>query len=294
VNQASVDRLKQQRPEWAPWLEVVHEILRETKERRWESAVPEEPPSHALDAPLLSEASLVVDPASIRRLLRRLVGVASRGGTPKMSTLEAAVQQDIDLGALFQAAISQDHQRVRPLAAASGADAEALEAVAALLPVPFLQACNARWASAIAGSWIAGYCPVCGSWPAFAEVRGIERSRHFRCGRCGGEWHAQLLRCAYCDNHDHDEFVSLVPEKAGAGAAIEACMRCRGYVKVFTRLQGCGAASVIIEDLESVDFDLAAIDEGYERPPGPGRHLNVTVHAPAPAAGSVRFFPWTR
>ena len=89
----------------------------------------------------------------------------------------------------------------------------------ALLPVPFLQACNRRWASSISESWVEGYCPVCGSWPAFAEVRGIERSRYFRCGRCGGEWHARALcvpvtaRRAIMTSSS-----ALVPEKAGSNA----------------------------------------------------------------------------
>ena len=91
----------------------------------------------------------------------------------------AALREDLDVLTLFTASLCQDSERVTEVAAASGADAEALQAVIALLPVPFLHACNRRWASSISESWVEGYCPVCGSWPAFAEVRGIERSRSF-------------------------------------------------------------------------------------------------------------------
>src|SRR5207253_205435 len=92
----------------------------------------------------------------------------------------------------------------------------------ALVAVPFLLACNRRWASAKSVSWMEGYCPVCGAWPAFAEVRGIERSRYFRCGRCSGEWQAHCLFCPYCGMTDHNELASLVPEKGGATSVIEA------------------------------------------------------------------------
>jgi FdhE protein len=122
-----------------------------------------------------------------------------------------------------------------------------------------------------------GYCPVCGAWPAFAEVRGIERSRYLRCGRCAGEWQARALTCPYCGMTDHNQLVSLIPEKAGASRAIEACKRCLGYVKTFTTLQASPAGRIMLDDLASVDLDLAAIERGYGRPQGPGYSLDVTA-----------------
>jgi FdhE protein len=118
---------------------------------------------------------------------------------------------------------------------------------------------------------------VCGSWPAFAEVRGIDRSRYFRCGRCGSEWYARALVCAFCGLSDHQQLTSLVPAKTDMHAVIDACHGCRGYVKAFTRLQGCAPSAVMIEDLASVDLDMAAIEQGYARPPGTGCRLGVAL-----------------
>jgi formate dehydrogenase maturation protein FdhE len=58
---------------------------------------------------------------------------------------------------------------------------------------------------------------------------------------------------------------------------IEACKRCLGYVKTFTKLQGSPAARVILDDLASVDLDVAAFEQGYRHPQGTGYALNVTV-----------------
>jgi FdhE protein len=206
-----------------------------------------------------------------------------------MSSLKAALHADLEWAPLFTASLSQDSDRINEIAAVSGADADALHAVIALLPVPFLHACNRRWASSISASWVEGYCPVCGSWPAFAEVRGIERNRYFRCGRCGGEWHARALYCPYCAMSDHDELVTLVPEKVGSNAVIDACQRCLGYVKTFTRLQGCSPGAVMLEDLASVDLDVAAIEHGFARSPGPGLALEITVTDKGRRPG---FFAW--
>jgi FdhE protein len=77
--------------------------------------------------------------------------------------------------------------------------------------------------------------------------------------------------------NDHKELVSLVPEKSGSNSVIDACKRCLGYVKTFTKLQGSPAAKVMLDDLATVDLDVAALEQGYKRPQGAGYSLDVTV-----------------
>lgn len=221
---------------------------------------------------------MAVDVRAIRTLLHRLIDVASRCQTPQMATLSAVLDVDPDVISLFKASVCQDATAIAGMAGSFGADAGAFEAVVALVAVPFLQACNRQWAATAPPGWQEGYCFVCGAWPAFAEVRGIERSRVFRCGRCGGEWHARPLCCAYCGLDDHNALVSLVPEQGdGANALIEGCTSCRGYVKTLTRLQGCSPDTVMLDDLAGVHLDVAALEHGYTRPAGPGYRLDVTV-----------------
>ena len=287
---ASLNGLRRQRPEWEPWLVVVDEILRETRASTWDAVVPAGPHASGTSVPLLEGATLALEASSVRRLLKRLIGITSRNGTPKLATLKRALPADVDMLALFTASLCQHRERIDEFAAASAADAEAFHAVVALLPVPLLHACRRHWASSIPESWVEGYCPVCGSWPAFAEVRGIERRRYFRCGRCGGEWHARALCCPYCDTIDHDELVALVPENGGSNAAIDACRRCLGYVKTLTRLQGCPPDTVMIEDLATVDLDVAALEHGYTRPSGAARALEITM---TEKGATRRFLAWS-
>jgi FdhE protein len=272
-----MDRLKIRRPEWAPWLAVVEEIVRETGASRWAAAVPARVPAQETGTPLLAGAVLDLDAGAIRGLFQRLVGIAASSETSKMATLRAVVETELDALELFTASLCQDRARLHEVARASGADPDALQAVAALLPIPFLQACRCGCASAISRSWVEGYCPVCGAWPAFAEVRGIERARYFRCGRCGEAWHARLLNCPYCAESHHNGLVSLVPENGGTNAVIDGCKRCKGYVKAFTRLQGCAPDAVMLEDLGSVELDVAAVELGYIRPSAIAYPLQVRV-----------------
>lgn len=285
---SALDNVKRARPEWTPWLAVLEEVVRESQSPQWDGAVPGQiVPRERV--PLLAGASTTLQTSSVRRLLERLIRVASTSGTDAMLSLALTPVAEIDCVELFASSIRHDTAAAARAAAAYRVDSEALQAVAALLPVPFLLACNRRLATSVPASWTEGCCPVCGSWPAFTEIRGIERSRYFRCGRCGGEWYARALVCPFCDMTDHDQLATLVPAKADVHAVIDACNGCRGYVKAFTRLQGCPPAAVMIEDLASVELDLAALENGYVRPAGAGYPVDVTVIA---AGERRRFFGW--
>jgi FdhE protein len=268
--------LKRRHPEWEPWLAVVQEVLSETSNPEWDALVPTRTEAQQSKVPLLAGIPLSLKARSVRRMLEKLIRAAHQSGTPKLATLQPALHGDLDFLKLFEASLCQDGDRLKEIAAHLGADPGAFQAVAALLPLPFLHACNLGWASSKSVSWMEGYCPICGAWPAFAEVRGIERNRYFRCGRCGGEWQAHCLFCPYCGMTDHNELVSLVPEKSGSNSVIDACKCCFGYVKTFTTLQGSPSAKVFLEDLASAHLDVAALEQGYKRPEGAGYSLNVT------------------
>ena len=269
--------LKRQHPEWEPWLAVVQEVLSETTNPEWDACVPVRTEAQQSKVPLLAGTTLALAQRSVHRLLEKLIRIAHRSGTPEMATLEPMLHADLDFLNLFKVSLCQNSDRLKEIAVDLGADSEAFQAVAALLPVPLLNACNRRWASSKSVSWVEGYCPVCGAWPAFAEVRGIERSRYFRCGRCGGEWQSSPLSCPYCSTTNHEELVSLVPEKSGTNSVIEACKRCLGYVKTFTKLQGSPPDKILLDDLATVELDVAALDQGYKRPQGAGYCLDVVV-----------------
>ena len=286
-----LDRLKRERPEWGPWLTVVGQALRDHGRGRWHEMVPHLSGPQGESLPLLAGASLAVETRAVRRLLARLLDTASRSGTETMASLAAARHTDADALALLTASLNQDGDTIAGLATRDGVDAEALQAVVALLAVPLLRAVSDGAEALRHGStpWVEGYCRVCGSWPAFAEVRGIERSRYLRCGRCGSGWPSHALTCPYCRSTHHEDFVALVPEARGAAGAVDACGRCHGYVKAFTRLQECAAGDVLLEDLASVDLDVAAIARGFSRPSGAACPLGITVEAKKPRG----FFGWS-
>jgi len=264
-----VEALERGHPEWKPWLTVLTMLLGEIANPAWDAVVP----ARQRKVPLLADAVIHLDRRLVRCLWDGLVGAACRSGTVELATLEPTLHRDIDLLALFSAALCQDAERLE----VCGADPGAVKAIAALVPVPFLHACNRRWAGVRSASSSEGYCPICGAWPTLAEVRGIERSRYLRCGRCGSAWQAACLSCPYCGMTDHAQLASLVPEKGGTAGVIEACKRCLGYVKTLATLQGSAPAQVLIDDLATVALDVVAFEHGYRRPDRGGHPLAVSV-----------------
>jgi FdhE protein len=287
---AAVLDLGRQYPEWQSWLTVVDEVLHESTEAHWDSLVTKPPQPQNGKAPLLADATVVLDTATVSRWSKRLMQIAYRSGAPKMSTLGHIRHGRLNSADLFAASLCQDNNYLRTVAAGLAVDVDAFQAVALLIALPFLQACNRHWASSVGESWLEGYCPICGAWPAYGEVRGIERNRYLRCGRCGGAWQTRCLSCAYCGMTDHEQLLSLVPEKSGSNSAIDACKRCRGYVKTFTTLRGDYPLEVIVKDLATVDLDIVALAQEYRRLEGPG--YPVDVHILAKPTFSERMLSW--
>ena len=139
--------LRRRHPEWEPWLAVVQEVLSESINPEWDSLVPIRSESQQSKVPLLAGITLTLERRAIHRLLEKLILIAHRSGTPAMASLEPALHRDLDLLSLFKASLCQDRDRLKDIAAYLGADAEAFQAVATLLPVPLLHACNRRWAA---------------------------------------------------------------------------------------------------------------------------------------------------
>jgi FdhE protein len=263
-----LERLAREQPEAGRLLAPLGRALAEAAGRTWEAAVPAPLERADPSAPLLTGAVLRPDPVAARRWLGDALGAVSLAPDPMPEPF-----------GLLEAAIVQDRARLQRLAGELGAEPGVFRVFADLAALPLLLACGRRWAGRVAPAWREGYCPVCGAWPAFAEARGVERSRRLRCGRCGGDWATEWLRCPYCGMREHARLGALVPESGGERRRIETCSVCRGYLKTLTVLTGTAAGDVLLEDLASVDLDLVALGEGYRRPEGPGHPIAVTVAA---------------
>ena len=114
--------------------------------------------------------------------------------------------------------------------------------------------------------WRHGYCPACGSWPAFAEAGGGDG--RLRCSFCGLDWPARPERCTYCRSVDPGP--AWVKASPGAVDRAAACSGCGGYLKWLEPAAPPTPFELLpVEDLASSPVDALAAGRGFGRPPLP-------------------------
>lgn len=273
------------------------EALRASSDPSWNDGVPDLGSGGAEDGvPLLHGRLLRADGDRVRRLLVRLAKLAARqdvGVADDAAAAGRAVEQaSLDAASLLRAAVVQDDAELARLADEAGVDVALLATLGQLAALPILQACGRRADAVLAGvRWDAGYCPVCCAWPTLSEQRGLDRARWLRCGRCGSGWGGPHLRCPYCANVDHRKSGYLAPERERESRRAMTCDACRGYLKAITTIRPIAPAEIGLVDAQTLELDVAALEQGYSRPDAPGFPLTVSVEL---TERRSRWKPWRR
>ena len=267
-------------PAWRPWLRLL-ELALDAADPAWEAAVPAAPAGDGTSAPLLHGSTLRVDARRLRRLVRTLLRIAVEGALEgdderAAASLARLRSRRLDVLELVRASIAGDVSAIERIAAATEVEADALAVVAQLGAVPLLQACARRWKDRVSPTRLEGWCPICGAWPTLAELRGLEKNRRLRCGRCAADWPLPVLHCAFCGELHHDNLRSLLPEGEEQTRRVDVCESCKGYLKTVSTLQPLSPRDIALRDLASIDLDLMARERGYSRPPRPARPPAVT------------------
>lgn len=262
--ESRIAALERTTPEWAPWLAMLRETARVHRSGEWAAAVrvtePEGASDRGADAPLLHGQTIILDVTPFVRFGKRLAKAA--GDAPGLDGFRPTGET---VCALIEATIRGS--------LAPGT----LRTLGDLLAAPVLHAGRDVLAARLPPHWAHGYCPVCGAWPTLAELRGMDRARRLRCGRCVADWQMVWLRCAYCGESEHDRLARLAPEGSLESRFVEACATCRRYLKCTSTLTPLTHMELLLRDLETVELDIAALDRGFQRPAAPGFPINVRV-----------------
>lgn len=113
-------------------------------------------------------------------------------------------------------------------------------------------------------SWSKGYCPLCGSLPSLALLRGEGGKRYLRCSYCGFEWRVDRLFCPFCGNRDQGTLQYFFGEGEET-FRMDTCEKCHQYLKTIdTRVMEM--IDLELEDIATLHLDLLASQKGYRRP----------------------------
>jgi len=226
--------------------------------------------------PIFAGEPIPVPVGLLKTSLLTLCDALAAGGAGEAADhiKEAIVANTMDAASLLTASLSRDQQAIRTGAEHRGLAPDLVWLLAELAASPFAHALQVALLSPhdLAGdalgdamrAWNHGYCAVCGSWPALAEV--ADGHRVLRCSFCAAGWELNEYCCIYCREHG-EAFVTAAPDEERKDRRVEICGTCQGYLKTIDVPEISPFPLVAITDMESMDLDLAAMEHGYTRPP---------------------------
>ena len=108
-------------------------------------------------------------------------------------------------------------------------------------------------------------CPLCGSKPQVGALRpeGDGAKRSLICALCATEWDYRRIVCPACGEEDVNK-LAIYTAKEFEHVRIEACDRCRSYLKTVD-LTKDGHAVPVVDELATIPLDLWAAEHGYQK-----------------------------
>lgn len=204
---------------------------------------------------------------------------AGSEGDPAGRLRQVLERGDIDCDSLVSASLTRRGRAIRTKAQHVGVSPDLLWLVAELAAGPIAHHVQRTiWPAAhgmaatpaahnTAPHWSHGYCPVCGSWPAFAERdQDPQVARVLRCSFCGHGWSFPDERCVYCPANGAS-VITAGADPDDTGRLVAMCRECGGYLKSLAARTPIPFALLPVTDLATSDLDASAAGRGYGRPP---------------------------
>ncbi|MCE5336572.1 MAG: formate dehydrogenase accessory protein FdhE [Desulfobacteraceae bacterium] len=128
----------------------------------------------------------------------------------------------------------------------------------------------------IPGTWLKGYCPVCGSLPSILYLEGAG-ARKALCSWCGTTWDLHRLQCPYCENRHHESLGYLALEDESRNRVVY-CDSCKHYFKQIDTRELAYPPYWPLEEWTTLHLDLLAQKAGWLQPPSPSPAIYGTGH----------------
>jgi FdhE protein len=189
-----------------------------------------------------------------------------------LEILKNVKDQNVDLQKLVQLNLKKGpDQRLEPNHNEQNNNHAILDLLIKISLKPFGRAYGTALASYLPSqddSWLQPYCPICGSSPLLAYIKGEEGRRYLLCSWCDTPWTFQRIRCPSCQNMDQKNLSYFRLEndtKEKERDWISVCKKCKKYIKTLDFRNRLVEDDLWIKDLATLHLDLLAEREGYER-----------------------------
>lgn len=223
----------------------------------------------AAGVPLLRRALPSFDAAAAQGLMIRMARCLEQEGVAgALSVREALERGWPGLPAMLGSAVSGEEPFAEPPAHGGHRKTDLLRTLAIHAMKPALR----TWCRELSvhneecRRWESGDCLVCGNPATLGELRGNAQSLYLRCGLCGADWPYPRMRCVFCGNGEAAGLGLLSFDPGIDRKRAVVCERCKGYHKVIVAYAPTPVELLPVEDLATLDLDLAARERGYARP----------------------------
>jgi FdhE protein len=222
--------------------------------------------------PVLHLDHMKVRTRVLRPHLREICSILRTYEESKPSQVEVFSQPEkLDVKELITKAVSQNGDYLKSLSEKTGLDENTVKFIAVTLARPLFELVASEMRHGLSPDlwpkmWGKNFCPVCGSEPFMAKIRGGDNARILGCSLCGMEWKFDRVRCPFCENHDPSgKTLKYFYYHEESPHRVYVCDECKRYIKcVDERTMELGKEiNFSVEDMATLYLDTLAREKGY-------------------------------
>ncbi len=278
----SIKRIREEIPQLSNLLDAFGELFAEQAALKIDLTVIEDLPkkvdevSFSEGVPILLESAFLIPIRVLKKCTDRLVPALIRG-FPKIEKQVLIISKwigdfrQVESGETENPFILTDKQ-IHELAKQLNIDFE----ITRFAITQFIKPYAAKKAETMAellhnSKWLKGYCPICGSWPEIAFLKGHEGRKWLKCSFCAYEWAFSRTECPFCESGGPDKLEILYSEDRPFERA-ELCHTCKKYL-LSLDLRERVELSRDVAALKMIYLDILAQEKGFS--PGSASAWNL-------------------
>ena len=232
------------------------------------SVEPPDPARFEQGVPLTTEGNLIEFAEDSWKMAADRLIPAMEHGFPKLKEELGAIRQALADGRLnpqrtLQAMANGLNDEAETTASRLGVSSQSIQFVLGQIMKPLVEKKAEALKPLIKDlKWHKGYCPVCGSMPELAFLKGEEGQRWLRCAFCGHDWRYVRLSCPFCENEDQQKLMTYYIAGREQERA-EVCHKCGRYVVSIDLRGRLDEAVLDVAAIGLVHLDMLSQEKGH-------------------------------
>ena len=217
--------------------------------------------------PILSNEQILIDDKNLETIFDNIFPILKKYSSHYKEQFlyleELNDRRKFSLKLLVMGLVNKDKQTINDLALKFNISRQILELVSELIAAPYLELSAEYFTKKLSKyHWREPFCPVCGNLPSMAKINEQDQVKTLWCRFCDTTWTFFDKVCPYCMNAEVEsqKFIFI---SNGKPLRIEACDRCKNYLKIIDGRIAMGEINFSVVNIATFYLDLLAKSHGY-------------------------------